>query len=267
MKFSQTFYALVLPISFIVTLVLLSTIPLPFFNVYDIGGIVITSIALILSYVIVKKQDNTFRDIGLYYENKTPLRFGFGFLIGAFVTVVMLAIAINFSSLEMVYNKDSKIFQPLFWTLMFLPLAFMEELIFRGYTFLKIKNILGLWPAQIIMAILFAWYHDYTGATFFNQLLGPSVWALIFGVTAIWSKGLAFPIGLHMAINVLLALVGQKDARHAIWNLEYSNAVTPELTSETDTIGLAMQIVVLLIGIALTEYFRRKERKISKILN
>jgi hypothetical protein len=97
--------------------------------------------------------------------------------------------------------------------------------------------------------------------------LGPSVWALIFGVTAIWSKGLAFPIGLHMAINVLLALVGQKDARHDIWNLEYSNAVTPELTSETDTIGLAMQIVVLLIGIALTEYFRRKERKISKILN
>ncbi|WP_369999587.1 lysostaphin resistance A-like protein [Winogradskyella sp.] len=264
-KFSQTLYALFLPISFMVILMLLSAIPLPFFNVYDIGGIVITLLALILTYVIIKKQGKTFKDIGLYWESKTPIRFGFGFLIGVVVTVIMLAIAINFSSLEVVYNEDSDILKVLFWVLIFFPLAFMEELIFRGHAFLKLNKTIGLWPAQIIMAILFAWYHDYTGATFFNQLLGPGIWALIFGITAIWTKGLAFPIGLHMAINVVLAFVGQKNGRHAIWNLEYSKDMTIELASETNNVGFIMQICILLIGIALTEYYRRKNQETRKI--
>lgn len=264
-KFSQITYALILPISFIIILILLSTIPLRYFNVYDIGGIVITCLALVLTKIIVKKQGSTFRNIGFYWENKTPTRFGIGFLIGVFVTVTMLAIAVNFSSLELVYNEDSDILKALFWVFIFFPLAFMEELIFRGHAFLKLNKTIGLWPAQIIMAILFAWYHDYTGATFFNQLLGPGVWALIFGITAIWTKGLAFPIGLHMAINVVLALVGQKDGRHAIWNLEYSNDMASNLNSDATDIGFIMQICILLIGIALTEYYRRKNQKSRKI--
>jgi hypothetical protein len=111
------------------------------------------------------------------------------------------------------------------------------------------------------MAILFAWYHDFTGVTLLNQLLGPGTWALIYGVSAVWSKGLAFPTGLHMAINVVLALVGQKDSRHAIWNLEYTTEITPVLRAQTEHIGLIMQLCILLIGIILTEYFRRKKPK------
>jgi membrane protease YdiL (CAAX protease family) len=220
-----------------------------------------TGIALLMTYLAIRKDKKTFKDIGLQYERKTPIRFIIGFIIGLLITILILAVVICLSSVELIYNPDSNILLVLFWLLVFFPLAFMEEIIFRGYAFSKINKNIGLWPAQILMAILFAWYHDFTGVTLLNQLLGPGTWALIYGVSAVWSKGLAFPTGLHMAINVVLALVGQKDSRHAIWNLEYTTEITPVLRAQTEHIGLIMQLCILLIGIILTEYFRRKKPK------
>ncbi|MDG1529027.1 MAG: CPBP family intramembrane metalloprotease [Polaribacter sp.] len=260
-KFIQTLSALLLPISFILILFLLITIPLQKISKYGSGGVIITIIALIITFIALKTDRKTFKEIGFYLDRKTPIRFSIGFLIGALITIVMLTILIYFSSIELNYNKNANIPTVLFWLLAFFPLAYMEEIIFRGYAFSKINKNIGLWPAQILMAILFAWYHDFTGVTLLNQLLGPGTWALIYGVSAVWSKGLAFPTGLHMAINVVLALVGQKDSRHAIWNLEYTTEITPVLRAQTEHIGLIMQLCILLIGIILTEYFRRKKPK------
>jgi membrane protease YdiL (CAAX protease family) len=230
---------------------------------YEFGGVIVTCIALLLTFVFLKKDKKTFKDIGFQWERKTPIRFSIGFFIGTLVTVLILAITISFSSIELVYNVNSSIPLVLFWLLAFFPLAFMEEIIFRGYAFMKIHKSIGLWPAQILLALLFAWYHDFTGVTFFNQLLGPGVWALIFGVAFVWSKGLAFPTGLHMALNVVLELVGQKDNRHDIWNLEYTIEITPVLSAQTEKIGLVMQIFILIIGVILTEYFRRNKLKMK----
>jgi hypothetical protein len=67
-----------------------------------------------------------------------------------------------------------------------------------------------------------------------------------------------------MAINVVLAIVGQKDDRHTIWTLEYSTEVTQVSTSQADTIGVILQICILVIAILLTEYYRRNKLKINK---
>ncbi|MFT5751637.1 MAG: membrane protease YdiL (CAAX protease family) [Flavobacteriales bacterium] len=56
----------------------------------------------------------------------------------------MLAIVINFSSIELIYNTSSNIGGVLFWLLAFLPLALMEEIIFRGYAFTKIESNFGI---------------------------------------------------------------------------------------------------------------------------
>lgn len=262
-KFIQTFAALVLPVSFIGVLFILNTMSILTLGKYGLGGIVITLVAILITFLALKKDKKTFRDIGFQWERKTPIRFTIGFFIGVFTAVLMLIIVVNFSSIEVVYNVNSNVPSALFWLLAFFPLAFMEEIIFRGYAFIKINKNIGLWPAQILLAILFAWYHDFTGATFFNQLLGPGVWALIFGISAIWSKGLAFPTGLHMTLNVVLALVGQKDGRHAIWNLEYATEITPGLIAQTESVALILQVCILVIAIILTEYYRRNKLKNS----
>ena len=264
-KFIQVLAALILPISFIIILMCLNTMPLVPISMgtYDLGSILMTGIALLITYFAIKKDKKTFKDIGFNYEIKTPVRFIIGFIIGLLITILILAIVIGFSSIEIIYNNDVSIPMVLFWLLVFFPLAFMEEIIFRGYAFMKIYKSIGLWPAQILTALLFAWYHDFTGVTFLNQLMGPGVWALIYGIAAVWSKGLALPTGLHMAINVVLALVGQKDERHAIWNLDYAKDVTPILQQQTDNIGVLSQVIILIIGIILTEYYRRNWSRID----
>ncbi len=264
MKLKQALCALIIPISFILILFILQSFPLPALDKYAFGGIFVTCIALFISFIALKIDKKRFKDMGLFFQKKTPSRFSKGFIIGLCATALILAIIINFSSLELNYKAHSNIPVVLLWLLAFLPLAFMEELIFRGYAFIKLNESVGLWPAQIALALLFTWYHDFTGLTFFNQLMGPGIWALIYGIAAVWSKGLAFPTGLHMAINVVLALVGEKDERHALWNLEYPAEVSPTLQNETEHIGILLQIAVLIIGILLTEYYRRNKLKSSK---
>ncbi len=261
-KFMQILSALMLPISFIMILMILNALPFIPLSRYGFGGVLLTAVALSLTYIATKKDKTTFKKIDFSLEPKTPIRFAFGFFIGFIITIIMLVIIIKFSSLEINFNKETHIPTVLFWLLAFFPLAYMEEIIFRGYTFTKVYNNYGIWPAQILFALLFTWYHDFTGATFFNQLLGPGIWAFIYGITAIWSKGIAFPTGIHMAINVVLALAGQKDERHTLWNLEFSEEITPLLKNQTDNIGLIMQLVILIIAILLTEYYRKKKLKL-----
>ncbi|MEM5565220.1 CPBP family intramembrane glutamic endopeptidase [Psychroserpens sp. AS72] len=230
---------------------------------YGLGGILLTCIAFLITYIAVKKDKKTFNDSGFRWERKTPVRFTVGFIIGILITVLMLIIMISFTDLEINYNFNSNVPSILFWLLAFFPLALMEEIIFRGYAFTKINNNWGLWPAQILLALLFTWYHDFTGLTFFNQLLGPGIWALIYGISAIWSKGIAFPTGLHMAINVVLALVGVKDNKPGLWIIDFAKEITPDLLAQTEMMGLVLQLCILIIGVILTEFYRRNKLKSS----
>lgn len=251
-KFIQAITALILPISFIGCFIILNILPLTSIDIYGLGSLTGLIIALLISHIYLKKTKKTYRDIDFVWERKTPKRFFIGFLIGIGITIAMLMIAFYFSELKLVYNKKSNIGWVLLSLLAFFPLAFMEEIIFRGQAFIKMNKEIGIWPAQILFAILFAWYHDFTGHTFLNQLMGPGVWAFIYGITAIWTKGLAFPTGLHMAANVILALIGQKDIRHAIWNIELK-----ETYHQSESTGLFLQLFILIPGIILTEYYRR----------
>lgn len=265
-KFIQALTALILPVGFIIFLIILNMAPMVPIDKYGFGSIFILSVAILFSYIYLKSTKKTFKEVGFTWEQKTPKRFLIGFLIGIGITILILFVVFQFSELKLVYNSGSNIGLVSFWLLAFLPLALMEEIIFRGQAFIKMNTEIGIWPAQILFAILFAWYHDFTGQTLLTQLTGPGIWALIYGIAAIWSKGLALPTGLHMAINVVLALVGQKDSRHSIWNIEYSTDVTSALQDQTESIGLITQIGILIIAIVLTEYYRRNTSKISSKL-
>lgn len=261
-KFIHISTALILPIAFIIALIFMNIIPLPSIDKYGFGSLIALAISIFITYLWLKKSKQSFKEAGITWERKTLKKFLIGFIIGIGITILLLAITFYFSELKLVYNKESNISWILLWLLAFLPLAFMEEIIFRGPAFIKINNKVGIWPAQILFALLFTWYHDFTGLTFLDQLLGPGIWALIYGIAAISTKGLAFPTGLHMAINVVLAIVGQKDDRHAVWNIELAKELT-EMQYQPDTIGLILQISILIIGIILTEYYRRNRRNLA----
>ena len=99
-KFIQILSALMLPISFVLILIGLNIIPVFSISKYGLGGILITGVALLLTYVAIKRDKTTFKKVGFYLERKTPVRFFVGFFIGLVITVFMLAISINFLAMS-----------------------------------------------------------------------------------------------------------------------------------------------------------------------
>ncbi|MEO7362249.1 MAG: hypothetical protein ABI120_18105, partial [Gemmatimonadaceae bacterium] len=88
--------------------------------------------------------------------------------------------------------------------------------------------------------------------------VGVSVGALIFGLAALVSGGLALPIGLHFAWNFFGWAVGEKDTP-GLWHVVVSDANTSHL----QTIGTASYVVVMLLGCIAFWWYDRQ----SRILN
>lgn len=137
----------------------------------------------------------------------------------------------------------------------------MEEIAFRAYPFLKLNRVFGLRITQFIVALVFAFYHIIQGWDIQIAFLGPAIWALVFGLAAIWSNGIALPTGIHVALNLIQQLTGIKSGAYAsIWVLEHEENAPAEAIALADTVGLATQILVLISALFLTEYYLRKKQ-------
>ncbi len=101
--------------------------------------------------------------------------------------------------------------------LTYIALSSREELGFRGYPLLRLKEFFGVWGAQIIVALAFGAEHIAGGWSLPRALLGASVGSLLFGMAAIASRGLALPIGLHAAWNFGDWILGGKGSG-GLWN-------------------------------------------------
>jgi membrane protease YdiL (CAAX protease family) len=88
---------------------------------------------------------------------------------------------------------------------LYLAVAFSEELLFRGYLFQRLVKGLGVWPTQLLMALLFAWVHwgnpGMTGATRLWASLNIAIAAILLGLCRLRTRSLALPIGLHLGWN------------------------------------------------------------------
>lgn len=89
--------------------------------------------------------------------------------------------------------------------------ALAEELLFRGILFQRLIDGLGLWPAQILTALLFVLTHlnnpGMEGATRIWAGCNIFLASILFGLTFARTRSLAMPIGLHFMANVMQGVV------------------------------------------------------------
>lgn len=220
-----------------------------------------TAEALLLIWLFLKNEKRTFKNIELYWNRNTLPKFLCGLLIGTIIMTVMIAILVGFTDLELLRSKNTV--QPLTW-LMYLivifPLAWMEELAFRSYTLIKLNTAYGLWWAQLISAVAFALYHVVYGWSWQVAFLGPFVWAFVFGLAAVVSRGIALPTGIHAALNFLQMLTGMKADKTSVWTLELKPNHPTNAQAKLDATGVILQVLVLIIAICCTWWFLRKEK-------
>lgn len=222
---------------------------------YALGGFGTVSI-LIITWIFLRIEKISFDEIGLKWEPQTSMRFGKGFLIGIGISCIMLLIVIYFADLKIELAENYDVASFLFWSLAFIPLAFMEEVAFRSYPFIKLNKVFGLRLTQVIIAVFFALYHFGEGSII-SVFVGPGVWAFVYGMAAVYSKGIALPTGLHFGANFILASIGDKKGVDPILIVEYVKEATPEMIAYTEYVGIIVQLVLLAVAlIAMEKYLR-----------
>jgi membrane protease YdiL (CAAX protease family) len=88
---------------------------------------------------------------------------------------------------------------------LFVLVALWEENLFRGFLFQRLVDGLGAWPAQVILALLFAQAHwgnpGMHGATKAWATLDIALAAVFLGLAYLRTRSLALPIGIHLGWN------------------------------------------------------------------
>jgi uncharacterized protein len=221
-------------------------------------GIFGTVSALLVTWIFLRAEKRSFRNIGLVWERKTLYRFFKGLLVGTIIFIAIIVILLAFTGVTVEKNPKDLDLSGLFVYIAFIPLAFMEEIAFRAYPFLKLNKGIGLRATQLLAAIAFALYHIIGGWSVEAAFLGPATWAFVFGLSAIWSGGIAVPTGIHVALNVIQSLLGMKDDFPALWIMKYKESATAAAMERSEVVGIIIQLLVLTGGVLMTEYYIRK---------
>lgn len=229
---------------------------------YGISGTIGSFIAV---WALLKFEKRSFAGYGLSWQKNTVVQFIKGLIIGAVCFGLIIVILLLFTELKLTKNTTTT-WHPLmlFWYLAIIPLALMEEVAFRSYTFLKLNAAFGLRITQLITAVVFALYHLAQGWNWQLAFLGPGIWALVFGLAAAWSKGIAVPTGIHVALNLMQTLFGMKEkAGDHIWSVQLSDNATTAAVEQAQTWGIITQVLVFVIAIMLTDFFSAEKRTIK----
>jgi hypothetical protein len=197
-------------------------------------------VALLTTFLFLKFDKKKFSDIGLILEQNTLVRFITGVLAGIILMGLIVMSVLYFSNASIQLNPKSNVLHFLLVTLPLIPLAFMEELGFRAYPLQTLKDKIGIRTAIIVTSILFALYHIANGWTIASSFYGPGIWGLIFALSAIYSKGIAMPTGIHYALNLTTSAFGAKDNTISIWTVEQSQSTTATILASFILLAFAL---------------------------
>ena len=112
---------------------------------------------------------------------------------------------------------------------------------------------------------MFALYHILQGWGFQIAFLGPGIWAFVFGMAAVWSKGIALPTGIHVALNLIQQLIGLKGgASVSVLLFALHENVSDTAIALAQTWGIITQLLVLAAAIICMEIYIRKNNSSEK---
>lgn len=219
-------------------------------------------LAVGLSYMLFARiEAQGWEGLGLQVERRTIGRFSIGLFAGLLLANAMVLAQVGFSGLILSRNTVVGSSQFVVGALALLPLAWMEELAFRGYPFLKLQRTFGLLPAQLLIALLFAGYHVLNGWPLALAALGPGTWSLAFGLCAAASNGIAIPTGLHFGLNTALAVFGIQKGVPGLWNIDLPEQASSALIQSNERFGVWLQLGLLVLLLAASIGYWKRQRK------
>lgn len=184
----------------------------------------------------------------------SPVGLSLGLLVGAAAFGVHVAIVslfggpIRFERVPEVGTTVAAIYLA-----RFLATSCMEEIGFRGYALRRLTEGIGMWPALAITTVTFGLSHLLYGWDLPTIALGVLPGGLVWGMSAIATRGLAVPIGLHAAWNFASWAAGSRAETGPL-----RMVVADDALESTRAVGAASYLV---ISASLTAIFWLVQRR------
>ena len=187
--------------------------------------------------------------LGLTARHRPLARLGLGFVAGAVLTGLWLAIVTvatgatwhpnpGFSGLALAVACAFNFFNNV-----------GEELVYRGYAFVRLVDRLGPILTVVVTASVFALLHLQAGLPWLSVLAGVFTAGLVFGAIFERWRSVPLALGFHVATNVMQDASGLRTGAASVLMPAYPNAVAG--TGTVILASIAMINLLLAIGILL----------------
>ncbi len=206
--------------------------------------IVATILTFGLTLLFLRWEGLSLGDVGLIPGSQSIFRVATGFLIGLILAFLQVAGVMLFGHLKLVLYPEFSFPYILSAFLLYFLVASREELAFRAYPLRGLNYVLGPWTAQLIVAIIFSLEHVAGGMSWMQAFLGSGVGAILFGVAALRTRGIALPVGLHAAWNFGQWVFGFKNVP-GIWEAVVEKGYGPKVMHT----GMISYIVIMSLAI------------------
>lgn len=232
---------------------LAQNIPFTFTDHLSILSAAMLTFLLILLFL--KWEKLNLNEVGIIPGKYSISRFLCGYIIGFGMAASQALIVLIYGHVQLKLVPNISIIDILPPLLLYFFIACREELAFRSYSLRSLNRVLGPVWALTIIGIIFIIEHALGGMTWKMAILGSGAGAILFGVAALKTKGLALSLGLHSAWNFGQWTFGFKN-KPGIWQA----VVEKGYESEIKNVGLAAFLLVMGIAIAGVCFYYRNSK-------
>jgi membrane protease YdiL (CAAX protease family) len=209
--------------------------------------------AFLLTIIFVRWERLTLRDIGVLPGRQTILHLFTGLFIGLILAILQPLIVLIVGHVSLVRSPVSGL-TIIINLLLYVAVACREEIAFRGYPLRRLNMAMGFWAAMLIVAAVFIIEHIVGGAGWLQAVLGPGTGALLFGLAALKTKGIALPVGLHAAWNFGQWALGFKNEAGI-----YKVVIEKGYEVREEYIGWCSYLIVMGLGVMILYYWKKRD--------
>lgn len=215
--------------------------------------------AFVLTILFVRWEGLTFKEAGVLPGRDTIRHLFFGLLAGLALATLQPVLLLTTGHLTLVYSREISLTSILINLLLYVAVACREEIAFRGYPLRSLNTTISFWSAMWIVAAIFIAEHVIGGMTWPQAIIGSGTGALLFGLAALKTKGIALPAGLHTAWNFGQWALGFKNGTGI-----YKAVVEKGYEARVEHMGWCSYVLVMGLGITVL-YFWKRDAAIASI--
>jgi membrane protease YdiL (CAAX protease family) len=186
-------------------------------------------------------------DLGLGSSDNRLVYFGVGLLAGSMLTAVWVGIVAVFTDATWHLNPGFRASTLLFACAFNFFNNVGEELVYRGYAFVRLAERFGPYVTVVATSSVFALLHLQGGVPWLSVLAGVLTSGLVFGAIFARWRSLPLALGFHVATNIVQDASGLRASAASLFAPTYPPST---LGSGTQIlVGIAFVNVLLAVGI------------------